>query len=97
MDYRRLNDVTVFDCEPMPQIDEVLSRLEGDRYFSKLDLTKGYWQIGMKSEDRQVTAFSVPGGHHYQFRRMPFGLVNSAATFNRMMRKVVGGNWNASC
>ena len=97
VDYRRLNDVTVFDCEPMPQIDEVLSRLEGDQYFTKLDLTKGYWQISVKQEDRQKTAFSVPGGHHFQFKRMPFGLVNSAATFNRMMRKVMGGMAHVDC
>jgi len=97
VDYRRLNDITVFDCEPMPQIEEVLSRLEGDKYFTKLDLTKGYWQVKVRPEDRPRTAFSVPGGHHYQFRRMPFGLVNSAATFNRMMRRVIGGMPHVDC
>ena len=72
----------------MPLPDDIFANLEGDKYFSKLDLTKGYWQIPLREEDKEKTAFSTPEGH-FQFKKMPFGLVNATATFNRMMRKLL--------
>ena len=91
VDYRMLNRITIFDSEPSPQADAIFAMLAGDKFFSKLDFTKGYWQIPVRVEDRPKTAFSIPNGHHYQFKRMPFGLTNSGATFNRMIRKVLAG------
>ena len=88
IDFRKLNKITVFDSEPMPLPDDIFANLEGDEYFSKLDLTKGYWQIPLREEDKKKTAFSTPEGH-FQFKKMPFGLVNATATFNRMMRKLL--------
>ena len=88
IDYRRLNMVTVFDAEPMPNIEDMFSKMNKHLYFSKLDLCKGYWQVPMKGEAKQKTAFATPTGL-YQFKVMPFGLVNAPATFSRMMRKLL--------
>ena len=88
VDYRNLNRVTVFDAEPMPNADDIFARLAGSRFYSKMDFSKGYWQIPMSDSDRSKTAFSTPVGL-YQFRRMPFGLQNAGATYGRMMRKLL--------
>lgn len=85
---RRVNAVTKFDTEPMSDIDAILTNASQARYFTKVDMTKGYWQVPMREESRPLTAFSTPLGS-FQFTRMAFGLVNSAATFNRLMRKVL--------
>jgi len=91
VDYREFNKITVFDPEPMPQPEQVFSKLEKDRYFSTFDVTKGYWQIPMNANDKAYTAFVTHKGLH-QFRVMPFGLVNAPATFNRLMRKLLHGS-----
>lgn len=60
-----------------------------DKIFSKFDLSKGFWQIPIREEDKPKTAFITQDGV-YQFRKMPFGAINSTATFNRLMRKCFG-------
>ena len=82
--------MTIFDAEPMPNVDDIYARLAPAHYFSKLDFCKGYWQIPMSDEDKPKTTFSTPLGVH-QFTRMPFGLQNAGATYGRMMRKVLDG------
>ena len=54
IDYRKLNSVTIFDPEPMPTAEEIFAKLAGDRFFSKFDLSKGYWQVPVHQEDRDV-------------------------------------------
>lgn len=90
VDFRSLNAKTIFDAEPIPGQSEIFAKLANDRYFSKIDLSKGYWQIPMKEENKELTAFVT---HHglYQIRVMPFGLVNSAASFSRVIRKLLKG------
>lgn len=90
VDYRRINQITVFDAEPMPVAEDIYARLAKAKYFSKMDFVKGYWQTPMAEQDKQKTAFSTPFGL-YQFKRMPFGLQNAGATYGRMMRKVLEG------
>jgi hypothetical protein len=90
IDFRRLNAVTKFDTHPMGDIEATISQMKDDRYFTKIDLAKGYWQIPVAEESRPMTSFVTPGGS-YQFLKMPFGLVNSGATFNRMMGKIIHG------
>ena len=85
IDYRALNKITVFDSEPIPDMDELFSQLSQAKYFAKIDLTKGYWQIPVHPNDKQKTAFQTPLGL-FQWTRMPFGLQNAPATFARMMR-----------
>jgi hypothetical protein len=88
VDYRRLNAVTDFDGEPMPDVEQLFSKLGKAKFFSKLDLCKGYWQIPMRASDRPKTAFSTPMGQ-FQWRVMPFGLKTSGAVFTRMMRELL--------
>eukprot|EP00745_Piridium_sociabile_P043738 TRINITY_DN8997_c0_g2_i9.p1 TRINITY_DN8997_c0_g2~~TRINITY_DN8997_c0_g2_i9.p1 ORF type:complete len:902 (-),score=147.63 TRINITY_DN8997_c0_g2_i9:1001-3472(-) len=85
IDYRNLNKVTNFDAEPIPDVEEIFTRLANAKFFTKIDLAKGYWQIMVKPEDRPKTAFSTHVGL-FQFVRMPFGLVTAPAVFARMMR-----------
>jgi len=57
VDYRKLNRVTIFDPEPMPTAEEIFAKLAGDQFFSKFDLSKGYWQVPVREEDRDFTTF----------------------------------------
>ena len=88
VDYRRLNDVTVFDAEPLPDTEYLFSTLKEAKYFTKIDLSKGFWQIPIKKELRHLTAFTTPSGQ-YQFTVMPFGLKTAVASFSRMMRALL--------
>jgi transposase InsO family protein len=85
VDYRELNRVTVRDAIPLPRMDDALDELAGARVFSTMDLHSGYWQVKVKEEDQPKTAFSVPQRGQFVWKRMPFGLVNSPATFTRLM------------
>ncbi|XP_070179133.1 uncharacterized protein [Littorina saxatilis] len=88
IDYRQLNRVTVFDGEPLPNVDELFSRLGRAKFFSKIDLSKGYWQIPVYPPDKEKLAFIVPQGQ-FTWTKMPFGLQNAVAVFSRMMRKLL--------
>ena len=84
INFRKLNAKTVFDAEPVPNQEVILNRMGGDNFISRLDLTKGFWQVPIKEEDRKYTAFSTDQGL-MQFKYMPFGLVNALAIFCRMV------------
>lgn len=90
IDYRALNEKTIGDATPLPNIEETLEQLGGAKYFSTLDCVSGFHQIKMHPRDAPKTAFSVPEGH-FEFTRMPFGLKNSPATFQRLMRMALTG------
>ena len=86
LDYRALNRVVRFDAEPMPDVDQLFSKLSRAQYFSKIDMTKGYWQIPVRKSDRDKLAFSTPLGQ-FRWITMPFGLKTAGAVFSRMMRR----------
>ncbi|CAF4948538.1 unnamed protein product [Pieris macdunnoughi] len=96
IDYRKLNDITIGDTYPIPNITEILDQLGKSKYFTTLDLSSGFHQIKVKSQDTNKTAFSVPQGH-YEFTRMPFGLKNAPATFQRLMNNVLAGLQGERC
>ena len=89
-DYRRLNTITRVDAEPMSDTGVIFSKLAGSKFFTKLDLAKGFFQIPLHPDSRQYTAFATPGGL-YHYRVLPFGLTNSPAVFNRAMRQALHG------
>ena len=90
VDYRALNNVSIKDAYPLPRIDDSLDALNGGRYFNTMDLMSGFWQIEMAPEDQEKTAFSTSLGL-YEFKVMPFGLVNAPASFERLMETVLRG------
>ena len=96
IDFRKLNSITIFDAEPMPSMSECLHEFSGKRFFTELDLCKGYWQVPMAPSSKMFTAFATKYGL-MQFRKMPFGLKTACATFVRLMRKVLSGLSNTSC
>eukprot|EP00923_Selenidium_pygospionis_P004728 GHVN01007816.1.p1 GENE.GHVN01007816.1~~GHVN01007816.1.p1 ORF type:complete len:363 (-),score=7.78 GHVN01007816.1:84-1172(-) len=96
IDYRKLNNITAKDVYPLPRIDDCLNAMEGMRYFSTFDLLSGYWQVKVADQDKDKTAFVSPNGL-FQFRRMPFGLCNAPATFQRLMDFVLAGIKWQSC
>jgi hypothetical protein len=89
IDYRKINDKTVSDKFPIPQIEEILDNLGKSVYFTTLDLKSGFHQIEMHPDHQSKTAFSTALGH-FQFTRMPFGLKNAPATFQRAMNSILG-------
>jgi len=92
VDYRQVNKDTVPDRYPMPRVDELvdaIGRRKG-KYFTTLDLMKGYHQVKMEEQSKPKTAFTCHLGL-YQYRRMPFGLTNAPATFQRLMNKLFSG------
>ena len=92
-DYRNLNAVTKADAEPLPLMQTVFDQLNGMRYFSKLDLLKGFNQIPVEKRSREYMAVSTPAGL-YQPTVMPFGVKNAPGSFQREMRRVLSGRLN---
>uniref|UniRef100_A0A668AQP4 Gypsy retrotransposon integrase-like protein 1 n=1 Tax=Myripristis murdjan TaxID=586833 RepID=A0A668AQP4_9TELE len=90
VDYRKLNSVTHKDAFPLPRIEETLTSMTKAEWFSTLDLASGYWQVEVDPRDREKTAFTTPLGL-FEFQRMPFGLCNAPATFQRLMQQCLSG------
>ncbi|XP_020298143.1 uncharacterized protein LOC109862482 [Pseudomyrmex gracilis] len=88
VDYCNLNAVTVKDSYPLLRVDDLLGQLSDNTWFSTLNMKSGYWQVKIRKEDREKTAFSVGNGL-WQFTVMPFGLCNAPATFERLMERVL--------
>ena len=96
VDYRKLNEITVKDAYPLPRMDDCLDSLGDASVFTTLDCNSGYWQIPVAEEDREKTTFTCHEGC-FQFKRMPFGLCNAPATFQRTLDILLAGYRWKSC
>jgi transposase InsO family protein len=93
VDFRKLNKVARSCAYPLPKINDILSTMRGSRYFSTLDLNKGFWQIKLAEESKGKTSFTTVFGQ-FQFKRLPFGLATSPGAFQSAMNSVLAGiNW----
>ena len=90
IDFRKLNSVTRKDAFPIPLIEECLDHLEGNLYFSTLDMASGYWQINIEPEDRHKTGFITRYGIS-EHVRMAQGLCNAPATYQTAMNRILKG------
>ena len=94
VDFRRLNSITKKDSYPQPSAEELLHRLAGHRYFTKLDLKSGYFQIPIHESDIPKTAIATQDGL-YEFTVLAQGLMNAPPTFQRVMNELLAnGRWD---
>ncbi|MGI9484275.1 MAG: reverse transcriptase domain-containing protein [Geminicoccaceae bacterium] len=93
VDFRKLNEVVRPCVYPLPRIEDIFDTLEGHKYFTAIDLAKGFWQICLDEQSKHKAAFTTIYGQ-YQYRRLPFGLATSPGAFQKVMNTVLAGlNW----
>ncbi|GFV96294.1 retrovirus-related Pol polyprotein from transposon 17.6 [Trichonephila clavipes] len=90
VDYRKLNSVTKVDAYPLPRMDDLLNEATPTSFMSTIDLQSGYHQVKVADVYQDKTAFVCPFGT-YRYLRMPFGLRNAPATFQRLIDKFRSG------
>jgi len=91
IDFRQLNERTIKDSYALPRIEELLDCLGGNGYFSVLDMKSGYHQVEVEEQHKQRTAFTVGPLGFFEYNRMPFGLSNAPATYQRLMERCLDG------
>ena len=84
VDYRKLNAITKEAKYPLPRIEDCLDQLRGAKFFTKIDLRSGYWQVRIHPDDVEKSAFRTHMGHH-EFLVVPFGLQGAPSLFQRLM------------
>jgi len=90
VDMRKLNKVTKSDAYPLPRVQFILDQLKRAKFISSVDIKSAYFQIKLDSVSKEKTGFIVPGRGLFQFKRMPQGLKTSAATWQRLIDRVIG-------
>ncbi|KAF9742481.1 Retrovirus-related Pol polyprotein from transposon, partial [Nosema granulosis] len=91
-----LNSLVDLDSYSLPRMEELLCRLRDKRWFSKIDLKEGFFQVHLLERDKEKTAFRLKN-KTYEWNRMPMGCKNSPATFQRIMDKVLAEEIEKSC
>ena len=97
VDFRQLNKRTIKDSYALPRIEEILDALAGSKYFTVLDMKMGYHQVEVLEEHKQRTAFTVGPLGFYEYNRLPFGMVNAPATYQRLMEECLGDLHTTIC
>ena len=87
-DYRKVNSVTKTDTFPIPRIEDCIDRIGKVKFVSKFDMLKGYYQIPLTQRAKEISAFVTSDGL-YSYTVTPFGMKNSAATFQRMINHLI--------
>ena len=88
VDFRELNKVTRADSYTKPHPKDIMDRMYGDTRYSFLDGASAYWSVEIDEGDKYKTAFATTRGL-YEFNRMPFGLINSGSTYQRLVDEVL--------
>jgi hypothetical protein len=88
LNFRRLNQFDTKDNYPLPRAPDLLEGLGKKKFFSSLDAAMGYWQIPIHPDDIKYTAVITQAGL-FEFTRMPFGLSNAPATYQRLMDNIL--------
>ena len=88
LDVRKINQIIIPDRESPEPINEIFQKFSGVKYMTSLDLTAGYWQVPLAVESRKYTAFLF-NGKNYQFKRLPFGLNTSIASFIKCLDMIL--------
>jgi transposase InsO family protein len=96
VDYRGLNKVSVKNRYPLPLISEILDRLTGAKFFSKIDIQDAYYRIRIREGEEWKTAFRTRYGH-FEYTVMPFGLTNAPATFQNYIHTALRGLLDVVC
>jgi len=91
VNFKELNKIIMFDPEPMMSPDDIFPKLSGSQYYNTFDYCKGYWAIPMEEKSKDCTTFDTSEGL-MRFKVMPFGMVKSGSTYNRMVRKLLDGS-----
>ena len=90
IDYRKANSMFEGYSYPIARIDDLIDKVQQSKFLTKLDLTKGFYQVKLEEDSKKYTAFCTPSGL-YQWTRLPFGLKSSPTQFQYMMSKVLSG------
>ena len=89
IDYSQtINRFTLLDAYPLPRIDDTINAIAQYQVFSTIDLRSAYHQVSIKESDKPYTAFQA-GNALYQFTRIPFGVTNGVACFQRIMTDII--------
>ncbi|XP_069996524.1 uncharacterized protein [Penaeus vannamei] len=87
-DYRRINELTKGDCYPLPRILDIIDAIGESKFITVIDLLKGYYQVPLSPEAKQITAFVTPNGL-YNYCVLPFGLKNAPSSFQRLTGSII--------
>lgn len=90
VDFRAVNELTPLDKYPIPRPDAVFAALSGAQFFSTMDANKGYHQFRLAEESRWLTSFITEREGIWQYKRVPFGLQNAPAFFQRSIDSLLG-------
>ena len=89
LDFRKINNITKRDAKAIPSVDEMIDLLYGKTTFSSLDLVQGFHQQELEESSKQYTAFNAGPLGLFEYQRLPFGITNATASFQRMMEYVL--------